>query len=85
MVTILCQQMEDIKSQKLDLEHLLMVSENKCHSLTEKCKALQREGNTLKRHNSKLVFNSFVSDLTEAPRKDAKSQARVQEMMRGLS
>ncbi|CAI2387194.1 unnamed protein product [Moneuplotes crassus] len=85
IVTILSQQLDQIKTEKDDLEYKLTIMDKKCYSLREQCNKLKKEEISLRRHNSKLVFNSFVSDLTEVPRKDARSQARVKEMMRDLS
>lgn len=84
-MTILTQQSERLQLEKADLEHQLSMMEKKFNRVREKCSHLEREGNTLKRYNSKLVFNSFVSDLTEVPKNGTKSQSKVKEMIRGLS
>ena len=85
IISLLNEKLENSSKENEKLEQRLNLTEQKWNELREKWKILKHEGNTLKRYNSKLVFNSFVSDLTDVPRKDAKSQARVRQMLRDIS
>ena len=53
--------------------------------LEQDARLLNKEGNALKRYNSRLVFNSFVSEITDVPKHDANSQVRIKKIWRDFS
>ena len=74
-----------MKVQKSELDEQLKIAKSEIHNYKTKHNALRRETNTLKRHNSKLIMNSFISELTEIPRNNAKSQVRTTIMHKDYS
>ena len=57
----------------------------KFKSLKSDVKFWNKEGNALKRYNSRLVFNSFISEITDVPKHDANSQVRMKKIYRDFS
>jgi predicted nuclease with TOPRIM domain len=85
IISALCDKIEYLTMDQESMNEKLRSVEDKLYAIRSKFKELKREGNALKRYNSRLVFNSFVSDLTDVPKKDAHSQARVQQIYRDFS
>lgn len=48
--------------------------------LKNRFQTMRHEGNALKRHNSKLLINSFLSDMSDGPNQDAGSRVRLRQM-----
>jgi hypothetical protein len=85
LISRLSDKIKELARQKSCLIDDLNVARNQIVEFKSKCEDLKREGNILKRYNSKLVFNSFVSDLTEVPKKAENSQVRINKICRNFS
>jgi predicted PolB exonuclease-like 3'-5' exonuclease len=85
IITILLDKIEKLNREKAIVEAELKLTKESINDFKAKYQAMKREGNALKRYNSRLVFNSFISDLTEVPKKDGNSQVRIKQIYRDYS
>lgn len=85
IITILLDKIEKLTREKAIVDAELKLTKENINDFKVKYQAMKREGNALKRYNSRLVFNSFISDLTEIPKKDGNSQVRIKQIYRDYS
>lgn len=76
-VAKLFEQIDELKSENMKLISKLNESKAQIDNYKQKYHMVKKEGNVLKRYNSKLLMNSFISDLTDIPNHNAKSQVRT--------
>lgn len=85
ILTILLDKIEKLNHEKAFLSEQLKTANEQIQNFKLKYSALRKEGNALKRYNSRLVFNSFISELTDVPKNDANSQVRMKRIYRDFS
>jgi hypothetical protein len=85
IISTLCEKIDNLTSDQESMNVQLRAAEDNLYRIRGKFTELKREGNALKKYNSRLVIDSFVSDLTEVPKKEAHSLARVKQIYRNFS
>jgi hypothetical protein len=85
IISTLCDRVDSLTSDHESMNVQLRAAEDKLYRIRNKFTELKREGNALKKYNSRLVINSFVSDLADVPKKEAHSLTRVKQIYRNFS
>jgi predicted RNase H-like nuclease (RuvC/YqgF family) len=85
IISTLSERVDSLTSDQESMNLQLREAEDKLYKFRSKFTELKREGNALKKYNPRLLINSFVSDLTDVPKKEAHSLTRVKQLYRNFS